>query len=73
MIMITIMITSYICTPFDLKAFKISERAASGCETITRRHRMHDLTTRIHPPGAHQLPIVINGVVKASHGFELTC
>ena len=54
------------------KVFKISERAANGRETITRRHRMHDLTTRVHHPGAHHLHIVINGVVKASATFELT-
>lgn len=54
------------------KVFKISERAATGRETITRRHRMHDLTTRVHHPGIHHLHIVINGVVKASASFELT-
>jgi 3-methyladenine DNA glycosylase AlkC len=54
------------------KVFKISERAATGRETITRRHRMQDLTTRKHHPGEHLLHIVINGVVKASTGFELT-
>jgi len=54
------------------KVFKISERAVNGRETITRRHRMHDLTTRVHHPGQHHLHIVINGVVKASTGFELT-
>ena len=54
------------------KVFKISERSVRGSEIISRRHRVHDLTTRVHHPGKHHLHIVINGVVKASTMFELT-
>ncbi len=53
------------------KVFKISERVVSGREMISRRHRMHDMTTRTHHPGTHHVHVVINGVIKASESFDL--
>lgn len=53
------------------KVFKISERPLAPRETITRRHPLRNLTTRIHHPGEHHLHIILNGTVKASTPFVL--
>jgi len=43
------------------KVFKITERMFSGEERISRKHKVQDLTTRIHYPGRHHLHIIVNG------------
>jgi len=53
------------------KVFKITERTFTGKQPITRKHRVHDLTTRIHYPGRHHLHIIVNGQPVATATFEL--
>jgi len=54
------------------KVFKITERTFSGTEHITRKHRVHDLTTRVHYPGRHHVYVIVNGKHMAAASFELT-
>lgn len=53
------------------KVFKITERNFRGHELIARKHRVHDMTTRVHHPGVHHLHVLINGVALSSTTFEL--
>lgn len=53
------------------KVFKITERTFAGKQHIARKHRVHDLTTRVHYPGRHHLYILVNGQLSAAATFEL--
>jgi len=53
------------------KVFKITERKFAGVENISRKHRMHDLTTRVHYPGLHHVHVIVNGKSAASASFDL--
>lgn len=55
------------------KVFKIKEIIldAGQVETIQKRQRFTDLTTRKHYPGAHRLRILVNGKERADWQFEV--
>jgi 3-methyladenine DNA glycosylase AlkC len=55
------------------KVFQISEKEYEAGEAvaITRKIAFKDLTTRKHYAGAHQLSLVVNGVVVETLDFEL--
>ena len=57
------------------KVFKLKQLVAPADQpvTLTKRHRMKgDATTFKLVPGPHRLDIQVNGVVRASGGFDLT-
>jgi len=56
---------------YGRKVFKITERNFKGTETLSRRHRVHDMTTRVHNPGIHHLHVLINGTTRATTTFML--
>jgi 3-methyladenine DNA glycosylase AlkC len=54
------------------KIFQIKEhRFDPGRHPVGRKHSFRDLSTRKHYPGVHQISIIVNGVEKATAGFEL--
>lgn len=55
------------------KVFKWArvELAAGQSRTLRKRHRIRPISTRTYHPGEHLVEIQVNGVVKASAGFDL--
>jgi 3-methyladenine DNA glycosylase AlkC len=54
------------------KIFQIKEASFDpGRHPIRRKHSFRDLSTRKHYSGRHQISIIVNGVEKATAGFEL--
>lgn len=55
------------------KIFQITETTYSAGQSLRyeRRQSFHDLTTRKHYKGQHQLAIIVNGVEKAVVKFDL--
>jgi len=53
------------------KVFKIKETvlAPEQTETIQKRQRFADLTTRKHYPGTHRLRVLVNGKALSERGF----
>lgn len=56
------------------KVFQISEKPfkSGQSQTIKKKQRFTDFTTRKHYPGIHELAIIVNGIEKAKINFELT-
>jgi 3-methyladenine DNA glycosylase AlkC len=56
------------------RVFHLGERVAGRpgeTFTITKAHSFRPVTTRVEPPGARLLEIVVNGTVRATAPFEL--
>lgn len=55
------------------KVFKWTrvELPAGQSRTLRKRHAIRPITTRTYHPGEHLVEVQVNGVIKASGGFEL--
>jgi 3-methyladenine DNA glycosylase AlkC len=54
------------------KVFQVREQGMEpGVETLLRKQRFTDFTTRKHYPGGHRLDILVNGSVLASAEFRV--